>query len=704
MANKRILIVEDESILALGIQSKLESFGYDVPDPVSSGEEAIQRAEEIMPDLVLMDVILRDDMNGIEAAEEIRKRFGIPVIYLTAHSDEKTLARAKVTEPFGYILKPFDERELHSTIEMALYKYKMERKLKENEEWLFTTLRSIGDAVIATDLKGCVTLMNPIAEKLTGWGQEEARGKGLVEVFNIVNEQTHKPAENPLKKTLEEGVVANLANNTVLVARDGTEIPIDDSAAPIKDDKGNIVGVVMVFRDITKRRRAEAKLAEMFGEIEKSRDDMLTILNQLRLGTAQMDKDGCVTFLSRVAERLLGKKQVEVLGKQWEQVFPFKGEDKARLKAMYEHLPEQRTKASAHVETAGGQHYWMEIEIQDNPHDSQRKIFVFYDVSEVHDLRRLLDEKAQFHDLVGKSKPMQLVYQQIRDLAEVDSIVLIEGETGTGKELVARAVHFSSRRKDKPFIPVNCAGLTESLLGSQLFGHKRGAFTGAISDHKGVFEAANGGTIFLDEIGDIPMNVQTSLLRVLQEREITRLGESEPRKIDLRVIVATQHDLSEEVEKGRFRADLLYRIRVARIQLPPLTERREDIPLLVGYFLGQARAATGKSYVEDISSEAMDVLLDYHWPGNLRELKNVIEFAVIRCKGSVIQVEDVPPEILDLNYSHSLSGSDEQDERQSLLDALERARGNRTFAARLLGIGRTTLYRRLAELGVKFDK
>jgi DNA-binding NtrC family response regulator len=400
----------------------------------------------------------------------------------------------------------------------------------------------------------------------------------------------------------------------------------------------------------------------------------------------------------------LGKKQEEVLGKQWEQVFPFRGEDKGRLKAMYEHLPEQRTKASAHVETAGGQSYWMEIEIHDDPHDPQRKIFFFYDVSEVHDLRRLLDEKAQFHDLVGKSKPMQLVYQQIRDLAEVDSTVLIEGETGTGKELVARAVHFASRRKDKPFIPVNGAGLTESLLGSQLFGHKKGAFTGAISDHKGVFEASDGGTIFLDEIGDIPMNVQTSLLRVLQEREITRLGESEPRKIDLRVIVATQHDLSEEVEKGRFRADLLYRIRVARIQLPPLSERREDIPLLVGYFLGQSRAATGKSYVEDISSEAMDVLLDYHWPGNLRELRNATEFAVIRCKGPVIQAIDLPPEIADLSTPPSQADETKEDERQLMLDILKRAGGNRSLAARMLGIGRTTLYRRLAELGIKSEE
>jgi Response regulator containing CheY-like receiver, AAA-type ATPase, and DNA-binding domains len=370
---------------------------------------------------------------------------------------------------------------------------------------------------------------------------------------------------------------------------------------------------------------------------------------------------------------------------------------------MLERSPEQRTKLPVHIETIKGRHYWVEIEVQDDPRDSQRKIFFLYDVSEIHDLRRLLKERVQFHDLVGKSKPMQLLYQQIRDLAQVDSTVLIEGETGTGKELVARALHFSSHRRDKPFIAVNCAGLTESLLGSQLFGHKRGAFTGAIADHKGVFEAANGGTLFLDEIGDIPMSVQTSLLRVLQEKEITRLGESEPRKIDVRVLAATQHDLSQGVEKGNFRADLLYRVRVARIQLPLLRGRREDIPMLVGFFLGQARAATGKS-VQDVSNEAMDLLLEYPWPGNVRELRNAIEFAVIRCKGSVIQAEDLPPEVVDLSDPQSSYVGTHENEEQRLLDALERAEGNRTIAARLLGIGRTTLYRRLAELGIKSEK
>ncbi|HKN86327.1 MAG TPA: sigma-54 dependent transcriptional regulator, partial [Nitrospiraceae bacterium] len=199
----------------------------------------------------------------------------------------------------------------------------------------------------------------------------------------------------------------------------------------------------------------------------------------------------------------------------------------------------------------------------------------------VQDLTRQLNEKTQFQNLIGKSLSMGQLYGQIRDVAKVDATVLIEGETGTGKELVARAIHLSSPRKTGPFIAVNCAGLADALLGSQLFGHKKGAFTGAVDHQQGFFEAANGGTLFLDEIGDISPAVQTNLLRVLQEREIIRLGESRPRKVDVRVLAATHHNLGQDVANGVFRADLLYRIRVARIHLPSLRNRREDIPLLV---------------------------------------------------------------------------------------------------------------------------
>ncbi|MFQ5914624.1 MAG: sigma 54-interacting transcriptional regulator [Nitrospinota bacterium] len=442
--------------------------------------------------------------------------------------------------------------------------------------------------------------------------------------------------------------------------------------------------------DLVGKKQAEGKL-------QKSHDDMLALLNQLRVGTAMTDENGCLSFLSQAGQRLFGVSQEEVLGRHWEEVCPFQEEDRESLKDMFARPANLRTKFPIHLETPGGRHNWVEIEVQEDPRSPQRKIFFLYDISEVYDLRNLLSKKTQFRDLVGKSKAMRVVYQQIQEVSRVDSTVLIEGKTGTGKEMVARAIHFTSHRKDGPFIIINCAGLSESLLESQLFGHKKGAFTGAMEDHKGLFETADHGTIFLDEIGDIPMNVQTRLLRVLQEREITRLGESRPRKIDVRVLAATHQDLDQEVEKGSFRLDLLYRIRVARIHLPPLRERQEDIPLLVSLFLRQCRAATSKP-VQDISPDAMELLLEYSWPGNVRELQNAIESAVIRAKGSALQLDDLPPEIVDATPPQLPTDATPEDEKEQLMTALERARGNRSVAARKLGISRATLYRRLATI------
>jgi PAS domain S-box-containing protein len=259
MAKANILIVEDETIVAKYIQKWLRSLGYLVPDVVSSGEEAVVKAEETRPDLVLMDIVLKGGMDGVEAARKIRAHLNIPIVFLTAYADENTLERAKITEPFGYILKPFEERELHSTIEMALYKYRMEKQLKESREWFATTLKSIGDAVIATDKEGLVTFMNPVAEHLTGWEQKEALGKDLKEIFNIVDGETQVPAENLGADVLRWGVPINLTDH-LLISRDGREISIDDSAAPIKDDSGNIVGIVLVFRDTTERKRVAEEL------------------------------------------------------------------------------------------------------------------------------------------------------------------------------------------------------------------------------------------------------------------------------------------------------------------------------------------------------------------------------------------------------------------------------------------------------------
>ncbi|MCP4538386.1 MAG: PAS domain S-box protein [Chloroflexi bacterium] len=265
----QILVVEDELILAEDMRSNLIALGYSVPDVVVSGEEAVCKADEMRPDLVLMDIKLQGEMDGVEAAEQIRTRFDIPVIYITAFSDDVTLQRSKIAEPFGYVLKPIETRELYAAVEMALYRHKLETRLKENERWLDTTLRSIGDGVIATDDVGRVVFMNPVAEGLTGWRQAEAVGQDLSEVFCIVNEATRETVENPAARVLWEGAVVGLANHTLLIRKDGVEIPIDDSGAPIRDDKGAITGVVLTFRDITKRKEAGAALLESMEALDQ---------------------------------------------------------------------------------------------------------------------------------------------------------------------------------------------------------------------------------------------------------------------------------------------------------------------------------------------------------------------------------------------------------------------------------------------------
>jgi PAS domain S-box-containing protein len=269
MAAAKVLVVEDEGIEALDIQQRLIRLGYCVPVIALSGEEALQKVEETGPDLVLMDIMLHGALDGVEAAAVIQARFDIPVIYLTAYADEDTLQRAKTTVPYGYIVKPFQERELQITIEMALYKHKMERKLKESEKWFSTTLRSIGDAVITTDRNGNVSFLNPVAESLLGWKLDEVANVKLTEIFKIINRDSRRPVENPVTKVLANGHIVGLANHTILIARDGTEIPIDDSAAPIKDDQGNIIGVVLVFRDITEREKAEEALRRAYDELEE---------------------------------------------------------------------------------------------------------------------------------------------------------------------------------------------------------------------------------------------------------------------------------------------------------------------------------------------------------------------------------------------------------------------------------------------------
>lgn len=451
---------------------------------------------------------------------------------------------------------------------------------------------------------------------------------------------------------------------------------------------------------VKSHRKTETRLMGQLEASERTKDDALLLLQHLKLAALILDEHGHITFVSDRGLEMLGLATENVVGRQWEQALPLQKQDLLTIREMLG-VPSHGGKVGpVYIERPCP--CWIEMELHRDPRHPGRRMVVLNDHTELHTLRRALNEQTSFHDLVGKSPAMLRIYQLVHDVAQVDTTVLIEGETGTGKELIARAIHSASGRRNKPFIPANCAGLTDSILTSQLFGHKRGSFTGAIHDQQGLFEAAAGGTLFLDEIGDIPSQVQTALLRVLQEREITRLGETKPRKVDVRVLAATHHNLSEDVVRGSFRADLFYRIRIARIQLPTLRERREDIPLLAHSFLGQICTATGKT-IDRLGPDTLRFLMSYPWPGNVRELKSAIEFAVISCKGKELLPADLPPEITGSSIVSSPSvwiPLTDRDEKSRLLAALSDAKGNRTEAARRLGVSRATFYRRLIELNI----
>jgi DNA-binding NtrC family response regulator len=331
------------------------------------------------------------------------------------------------------------------------------------------------------------------------------------------------------------------------------------------------------------------------------------------------------------------------------------------------------------------------------------------------DQRRLLNENKtyrqelltqyQFKNVIGRTPQMFQLYKTVAKVADTKSTVLLYGESGTGKELVARSLHYNSSRNDRPFVPVDCASLVETLLETELFGHVRGAFTGAIYAKKGLIEEAEGGTLFLDEVGNISLSVQAKLLRFLQEHEIKRVGGTEAIKVDARVIAATNQELEPLIKEGKFRGDLFYRLNVVSITLPPLRERKDDIPLLANHFVQKFSEEYGK-LISHISPEALEILMQYSWPGNVRELGNTIERALILSAHPIILPEDLPKKLLDsvsgrgtgpLNMGEGLTVekplSLRDVEKSYVMKVLRETRGNKTKAAEILGIDRTTLYR-----------
>ncbi len=434
-----------------------------------------------------------------------------------------------------------------------------------------------------------------------------------------------------------------------------------------------------------------------------------TILDSVNEGVFTVDQNWRITTFNSAAERITGVSRNQAIGSPCCEVFRASicETNCALRQTMSEGKP--MVNAMAHIVNHEGERIPIRIStalLRDDAGAVIGGVETFQDLTQIEQLQKELESRYTFEDIVGRSPAMQRLFDIIPQISASASTVLIEGASGTGKELFARAIHNLSSRRRKRFVAVNCAALPDTLLESELFGHKAGAFTDAKRDKPGRFELAHGGTLFLDEIGDISPAMQVRLLRVLQERQIEPLGGVKAVPVDVRVVAATNQDLAQQVRAGKFRDDLYYRIRVVYLKLPALRQRREDIPLLVNRLIAKFNRLQGK-HIEGVSDSVMARLMEYDYPGNVRELENIIEQAFVLCRGGLIECEHIPPELrpsIALDREELRPMSLEAMERFLIREALERRQGNRKEAAGDLGINVSTLYRKTRALGIEIPK
>jgi DNA-binding NtrC family response regulator len=592
MTSGRILVVEDEALVAMGLELILIRHGYTVAAIVDTGEEAVTQTGDMGPDLVLMDIHLAGTMDGIEAARIVRERYAIPVVFLTAYVDEETLSRAKVAEPYGYLVKPFQEREVQAAIEMALYKNASERKLSEATAKLESAHGEMGE-----QKRFFETLFHSIP-----------CGVMVVGADNRVRAMNHLTEE---MLDISGGCALDRCTGEALGCPDARSGACGSHDTPFCRDCGLQSSI---------RRALEGKP-----------------VHRTQVGLRCRG-----TGATRHAEMLV----------------------------------------SASSALVG---------------DETRCIVLLEDVTELTALREQVHKDRSFSGIVGEGPAMVALFKSIRELAQSTAPVLILGESGTGKELVAAAIHNEGPRAKQHFVAVNCGALPENLLESELFGHVKGAFTGATRDKKGRFELADGGTLFLDEVAELSPSVQVKLLRILQDGTFERVGGERTQKVDVRILSATNKDLKREAEEGRFRSDLFYRLCVVPVHLPPLRERRRDIPLLIQHILVRI-TGKGAAEIPAMDSETLGILMDFPWPGNVRELENTLHFAFIKSQGGSIRKEHLPPSIREAaarplqSLLHRTKLDWERVEK-----AIRESGGNKVRAAKHLGISRATLYRFLDE-------
>lgn len=553
---------------------------------------------------------------------------------------------------------------------------------KEEADYLMSCrniMDSVADGVFTVDKNMLITTYNRAAEEMTGYSHEEAIGKPCHEIF-----RTEVCASDcPLKEALRGGKPV-VSREVYIHGKDGAKIPISVCASVLQDSEGNTIGGVETIRNLK---------------------DFSTILDSVADGVFTVDDQMVVLSFNRAAEEITGYSHDEAIGKHCYEIF--RSEACTIACPVKEAIETGASVINREVEIIDRDNNKKPISVSasvllDSAGKARGGVETIRDLSFIHTLKNELHDKFTFQHLISRNPSMRRLFDVMADIAASEATVFLHGESGTGKELFARAIHDLSPRKKGPLVIVNCGALPETLLEAEIFGVRKGAYTGAVENRPGRLELCNGGTFFLDEIGDLPLQLQVKLLRVLENKEYQPLGAKNPQKADVRFITATHRNLAEMVEEGTFRRDLYFRINIVELNIPPLRERKEDIPLLLEIAIKKFNLAYGKK-VQRASPEVLKILLTHDFPGNVRELLNLIEQAVILCKGNEIGLDLMPKAfLLEGNNKEKVTRrrSSKSPDIEVLTDVITRHKGNRTGAAQELGVDRSTLWRWVKSAGI----
>jgi len=558
-----------------------------------------------------------------------------------------------------------------------------EETLVRCDQWL-QVLDELNIGAFTVDNQRRVSSMNLNAQALIGLRDTEAIGKDCREVFVGVPCLAKCPFRGPVKPDTEEPVI---------------QIQDEDKHFHLV----SVAGCLTILQD-------HSPIADLIDRIHYEERSLKIILDNLDIGVFTVDRSGHITFFNTAAEKISGFNRRDILGEPCTIIF--EADDAQEVCLLKETIVDGVSRGSRRgkMNTRDGVSIPIRADymaLRNEKGTVVGGLTTFHDLTLVHQLDQAMRDRYTYHDMIGKSPAIQKIFEMVNVVAATDATILIEGSTGTGKDLLAKVIHSASRRSDKPFVKVNCAAIPDNLLESEMFGYVKGAFTGAERDKTGRFQEADGGTIFLDEIGDLPLPLQAKLLRVLEDKEFYRLGSRHTVKVNVRIISASNRNLENLVAKQLFREDLYYRLNVFRIELPALRDRRVDLPILIGHILRRLSAAGG-SRMPEVSEKVMEILLNYDYPGNVRELENVLEHALIICQEDAIQLTHLPEYLqarpvarkgISLTSIEPASQADNA-ERAELVAALQRFSWHRQKTASALGMDRTTLWRKMKKYGL----